>query len=257
MNINPFKKVKPEKVNTTESKFNKEKLRNNIIFMIRIYRDSKIMPPETGYSKLLLEQCDKIDPEHKLSERELVDKLMENPDDVVNAINETLEGDNIVSDKVIKEYIDKYYDVLRGMLASPEPGMWDQYEYQSQQMISILSAKKIEVFKACLQEKMDSDPTCPYFLKKMFVNTIGGPQRLPTNNDEEIAEEIMDMVCPGLQNERPEVFRALVDSLKWRGQEDLQRTLSNVKKTAPEKRKLRGRESCVFIETDETVHYVG
>jgi len=60
-----------------------------------------------------------------------------------------------------------------------------------------------------------------------------------------------------LQKERPEVFRALVDSLKWRGQEDLQRTLSSVKKTAPDKRHIRGRESCVFIETDETVHYVG
>ncbi len=256
--MNLFKKKKIDEIENkiTESKFDKEKLRKNIIFMIRVYRNSNIKPLETKYSKLLLEQCNKIDPEHKLSERELVDKLMDSGD-VINAIKEALEGDNLVPDEIIKEYIDKYYVVLCGVLVSPDPSMWDQYEYQSQQMISILSAKKMNIFKTYLQEKMDSDSTCPYFLKKMFINIIGGPQGAPTEKDEETAEEIMDMVCPGLQKERPEVFRALVDSLKWRGPEDLQRTLSSVKKTAPDKRHIRGRESCIFIETDENVHYVG
>ena len=256
--MNLFKKKKLNEIENkiTESKFDKEKLKKNIIFMIRVYRNSNIKPLETKYSKLLLDQCDKIDSEHKLSERELVDKLTDS-DDIINAIKEALECDILVPDEVIKEYLDKYYVVLRGVLASPDPNIWDQYEYQSQQMISILSANKMDIFKTYLQEKMENDPACPYFLKKMFINITGGPQGAPTENDEETAEEIMGMVCPGLQKERPEVFRALVDSLKWRGQEDLQRTLSSVKKTAPDKRHIRGRESCVFIETDETVHYVG
>lgn len=256
MSIFKKKKLKEIEEKITELKFDKEKLKKNIIFMIRVYRNSNIKPPETKYSKLLLDQCDKIDPEHKLAERDLVDKLIDS-EDVGKVFHEAaLEGDTLVPDEVMKEYIDKYYEVLRGVMVSPDPGSWDQYEYQSQQMISLLSATKIELFKKYLQEKMDSDASCPYFLKKMFILIIG-PQGAPTEKDEETAEEIMGMVCPGLQKERPEVFRALVDSLKWRGSEDLQRTLTSVKKTAPEKRHIRGRESCIFIETDEHVHYVG
>ena len=75
--------------------------------------------------------------------------------------------------------------------------------------------------------------------------------------EEKTAENIMRMACPGLEKDNKDVFRALVDSLKWRGSIELKRTLEAVEKTPPEKRKLRGRESCVFIETDETVHYVG
>jgi hypothetical protein len=251
-----FKKTKEtiEDMNT-ELKFDKERLRKNIIFLIRTYRDSKIKPPDSKYSRLLIEQCDKIDPEHKLSERDIVDKLMES--DIVKTINDALNDDILVPDEVIKGYIDKFYEVLRGVMASPDPHAYDDYEYQSQQLISILSLKKMDVFKSYLKEKMDSDPACPYFLKKVFLMTLGSPQHLPSDKDEETAEEIMSMVCPGLQAERPEVFRALVDSLKWRGKEDLQRTLTSVKKTSPEKRHLRGRESCIFIETDENVHYVG
>ena len=67
----------------------------------------------------------------------------------------------------------------------------------------------------------------------------------------------MRMVCPDLEKGNKDVFRALVDSLKWRGSIELKRTLDAVEKTPSDKRKLRGRESCVFIETEDTVHYVG
>lgn len=89
------------------------------------------------------------------------------------------------------------------------------------------------------------------------MNLLNPPKILPTKEDEEVAEEIMSLVCVGLKKSEPEVFRALVDSLKWRGKDYMNKTLEAVKKTPPEKRKLKGRESCVFIETDESVIYVG
>ena len=246
-----FKKKK-----TTDEKFEDEKKMKAAVFIIRMYRNEKLNLPHTKSSIILLDQCDKIDPDHKLSERELVELLFQS-EEVRNAVTSAFNEDNIVSDDVIREYIDKYYSLLRGVLSSPDPGVYDAYEYQSQQLISVLSLKKLDVFKTYLKSKMDGDPDCPYFVKKVYLDILQAPKTLPTEKDEKTAEEIMKMVCPGLKMHSPDVFRALVDSLKWRGGDELLKTLEQVKRTPPEKLHIRGRESCVFIETEHDVHYIG
>ncbi|MDP3352670.1 MAG: hypothetical protein Q8S44_02900, partial [Flavobacteriaceae bacterium] len=169
---------------------------------------------------------------------------------------EAANEDTLITGDMIREYIDRYYVLLRDVLSSPDPKVWDAYEYQSQQLISVCSIQKIDLFRTYLASKMDSDPTCPYYVKKTFLNFLN-IKDVPTVNDEETAEEIMDLVCPDLKKHSEEVWRALVNSLKWRGGDTLKETLEQVKKTPKEKRHLRGRESCLFIETDEGVHYVG
>jgi hypothetical protein len=245
-----FKKKK-----STDEKFEDEKRTKAAVFVIRMYRHEKLNLPPTKFSRILLAECDKIDPDHKLSERELVELLFQS-EEVINAVTSAFNEDNIVSDDVIREYIDKYYSLLRSVLSSPDPGVYDAYEYQSQQLISVLSSTKLDVFRTYLKSKMDSDPDCPYFVKKI-LNMLQSPVSPPTEKDEKTAEEIMKLVCPDLEKHSPDVLRALVDSLKWRGGAELLKTLEQVKRTPPEKRHIRGRESCVFIETEETVHYIG
>ena len=241
---------------SSDEKFEEEKKKRIAVQVIKLYRDEKLNIPHTKYSRIILDECDKIDPERKMSERELLDKLFQS-DEVKKALIEAGNEDSLISDDAIRTYVDQYYAILREVITSPDPNAWDAYEYQSQQLISVLTLKKVDVFRDYLIKNMDEDPTCPYFIKKTLLANLMSPRIIPTEQDEKTAEEIMGMVCPDLKKHNPEVFRALVDSLKWRGTEELAKTLENVKNTPKEKRHLRGRESCVFIETEERVHYVG
>lgn len=250
------------KKKSTDEKFEEEKKTRALTVIIRMFRSDNLKLPENKISKKLIEVCDKIDPDHKLAERELIKKLSESGEMV--GLLESLDENNVLPDETIKAYADRYYHLLREVLVSTEPGAWDAWEYQSQQFISILSQANSERIREYLKEILDSDPTCPYYIKKVFMDLLVVPRDSkgmasagPSRNDEKTAEKIMRMVCSNLEKTNPEVFRALVDSLKWRGTEDLQRTLAAVEKTPPEKRKLRGRESCVFIESEDSVHYVG
>ncbi len=253
-----------KKTKNTDEKFEQEKKERALTTIIRMFRNDKLNLPETDLSRAMVGFCDQIDPDHKMPERELIQKLGEREDisEYLAAINDS--GGEVLDDNTIKAYAEKYYSALREVLSSPDPAAWDAWEYQSQQTISVLSLKNINIFKYHIKNLMDTDTSCPFYVKKVFNELLFVPRDAegkastgPGRDEEKTAETIMRMVCPGLENSNKDVFRALVDSLKWRGSLELKRTLEAVEKTPSDKRKLRGRESCVFIETDETVHYVG
>lgn len=257
--MNLFKKNK-----TTDEKFEHEKKERALTTIIRMFRNDKLNLPETDLSRAMVGFCDQIDPDHKMPERELIQKLGEREDisEVLASIDAS--AGEVLDDNTIKAYAGKYYTLLREVISSPDSNAWDAWEYQSQQTVSILSLKNIGVFKEHLQNIMDTDESCPFYVKKVFTELLLVPRDAegkastgPTGDEEKTAEKIMRMVCPGLEKGNKDVFRALVDSLKWRGYIELKRTLDAVEKTPSDKRKLRGRESCVFIETEESVHYVG
>ncbi len=250
------------KKKTTDEKFEQEKKERALTIIIRMFRNDKLNLPETDMSRALIGFCDQIDPGHKMPERELIQKLGERED--VSEFLASINDGEVLDDNTIKAYAEKYYKVLREVLSSPDPNAWDAWEYQSQQTISILSLKNINIFKEHLKNIMDTDISCPFYVKKVFNELLLVPRTAdgrastgPTGDEEKTAEKIMRMVCPGLEKGNKDVFRALVDSLKWRGSIELARTLQAVEKTPSDKRKLRGRESCLFIETEDTVHYVG
>lgn len=257
--MNLFKKKK-----TTEEKFQEEREIRAIITIIRTFRDDKLKLPKTGISQVIIGICDKIDPDHKMPERELVQKIRESKDtaEILKSLND--EAD-ILDEATIKAYAERYYNLLWEVLSSPDPRAWDELEYHSQQKLAVLSLKTINIFKDYLLKIMDADKTCPFYVRKVFNDLMPGQPRDtegkayagPTEEEEKTAENIMRMVCPGLDKREKDVFRALVDSLKWRGSAELQRTLEAVNRTPPEKRKLRGRESCLFIEHEDSVTYVG
>lgn len=244
-----------ERKKTTDEKFEDDKKRKAIMTLLRIYRDDKFKIPRTEAGDKLIELCNILDPDKKLSEEQLISRLIDS--DEIQEVLKTLDTDNVLPDDCIKDYAEKYYASLIDIMQSPDSKAWDTHEFQSQQFISVMSLKNFNKFRDFLKQAMDADPKCPWFIKTQLMSLIMQPKNLPTKDDEETAEEIMNMVCTGLKMHSPEVFRALVDSLKWRGKNDLQRTLEAVKKTPPEKRKLKGRESCVFIESEDNVHYVG
>jgi len=253
-----------KKNKNTEEKFEQEKKDRALITIIRLFRNDKLKLPETDLSRAMIGFCEQIDPDHKMPERELIQKLGEREDISQHLASINANAGEVLDDNTIKAYAEKYYKVLREVLSSPDPAAWDAWEYQSQQTISILSLKNINIFKYYMKTIMDTDTSCPFYVKKVFNELLLVPRDVegkastgPTNEEEKTAETIMRMVCPDLEKGNKDVFRALVDSLKWRGSIELKRTLDAVEKTPSDKRKLRGRESCVFIETEDTVHYVG
>lgn len=257
--MNLFKKNK-----TTDEKFEQEKKERALITVIRMFRNDKLKLPETDLSRAMVGFCDQIDPDHKMPERELIQKLKEREDISEYLASLNASDGEVLDDNTIKAYAEKYYKILREVLSSPDPAAWDAWEYQSQQTVSVLSMKNTNVFRDHMKRIMETDESCPYYVKKVFNELLAVPRDAegkastgPTGDEEEMAENIMRMVCPGLEKGNKDVFRALVDSLKWRGSIELKRTLEAVEKTPTEKRKLRGRESCVFIEADDSVHYVG
>ena len=244
-----------EKQKSTDEKFEEDKKRKVILTLLRVYRDDKFKIPRTEAGDKLIELCNSLDPDKKMSEEQLLALLIVS--DEIQEFLKILDTDNVLPDDCIKAYAEKYYGSLIDVLSSPDSKAWDTHEFQSQQLISVLSLKNFNKFRDFLKQVMDDDPKCPWFVKNHLLGLLMQPKNLPTKEDEETADEIMSMVCVGLKKSSPEVFRALVDSLKWRGKDALHRTLEAVRKTSPVKRKLKGRESCVFIETDNGVHYVG
>lgn len=240
---------------STDEKFEEEKKRIVILTLLRMYRDDKFKIPRTEAGDKLVELCNRLDPDKKMSEERLLALLINSGE--MQEFLKTMDTDNVLPDDCIKAYVEKYYASLIEVLHSPDSSAWDTHEFQSQQLISVLSLKGFNKFKVFLKQVMDADPKCPWFVKNQLLNLVLAPKNLPTPEDEDTAEKIMSMVCPGLKKSNPEVFRALVDSMKWRGKENLEKTLDAVRKTPPEKRKIRGRESCVFIETEDNVHYIG
>ncbi|MDP3353461.1 MAG: hypothetical protein Q8S44_06955, partial [Flavobacteriaceae bacterium] len=63
-----------------EEKFEDDKRKRQGAWLIKMYRDEKLNLPHTKFSKIIIDECNKIDPERKLSERELIDMLFESKD---------------------------------------------------------------------------------------------------------------------------------------------------------------------------------
>jgi len=245
---------------STESKFEKEKVKNAICTVIHIYRNNKLNLPMGKEAEFLLAKVKEIDPEQKLSEREIVDKILADDNLRMEFIKELdKSGGNPISDEVLRKYAEEHYRILRNTMADPTPKSWDAQDYHTQQMLSIVNKDNAEKYFKIIMEIMDNDPTCPFFIKKSFKAFPFEPEKtkIPTKEDEELAEKIISAVNPKVERKTPDVYRALVDAIKWRGKEELEKTYKAVMKTPKEKRKLRGRESCLFIESDEGVHYIG
>jgi hypothetical protein len=224
-----------------------------------MYRNAKLDLPQNQFSIELVRIANEVDPNNTMPARELVDKVLE--DGKLISMANALPSLSL-PDEVIRDYAKEFYELTKAALYAKTSKELDAIEYQSQQMQSLLLSADNQKFIAKLGECVDKDKDAPYFLKK-FLNKIilaeplGGEKKEPSDEEELLAEKIIDLTCPRLDKKYPIVFRALVDSFKWRGKDELESTLNSIERTPPERRKLRGRESCLFIETDDRVHYIG
>ncbi len=112
--------------------------------------------------------------------------------------------------------------------------------------------KQIREFIPKLRDTLKNDPTVPYLVWRAFEvwvkvaldkATDEGVKTLKT----ELAQEIADLVEEDAKNQLPE---AIVRALQWRDPETLQEFKETVEKEKKAGRpvRMRGRESCLFLE---------
>jgi len=72
----------------------------------------------------------------------------------------------------IKAYAERYYNLLRKVLLLPEPNAWNAWEYQSQQLISVMSSKNFTTFRNYLINIIDADDTLDSYVKEIMFMGI-------------------------------------------------------------------------------------
>ena len=242
----------------TDEKWVQEKLGHTLKTLIWMNRNSQWKVPETPISKELMGWVQEVDPEGKMSELELSRQFLKDTPRM-GKFMEMFKKDQLISEEVLDKYAQEWYNNIKKCLSSTSAAEWDAAEYQGQQIAAVVSVNQAEALFKKVRTIMEADAACPFILRKLIFGFLTRPTAVPTptEEDEDTADKIIGLIKPELKKSDPDIYRALVDSLKWRGKKELTRTLAAVTKTPKERRKIRGRESCIFIESDEGVHYVG
>jgi len=151
--------------------------------------------------------------------------------------------------------VEKWADVLTGLAVAHNKDEADRYEAAIEDCLTpILSApiKQVREFYPKLLTALKSNPKVPFLVWRGYEIWID--QVLSKAPDEEIkqlktelAREITDMVEQDVKDQIPE---ALMRALQWRPAESLEKVKTAIVKAKDrgETPRLRGRESCLFLE---------
>jgi len=157
--------------------------------------------------------------------------------------------------------VKRWHTVVVGLATAHDKDEADRYEAAIEEcLVPILAApiKQIREFYPKLLASIKSDPTVPFLVWRSYE--IWVDMVLSKCQDEDIkqlktdlAKEISDLVEQDVKDQIPE---QLIRALQWRSGE----TLAEVKEAVIEAKKqghkprLRGRESCLFLEVGGTEH---
>lgn len=159
----------------------------------------------------------------------------------------------------VESLVDKWHYAVVELALAHDKDEADRVEASIEEcLMPILSApiKQVREFAGKLMERLKSDPKVPFLVWRGFeryVETViaaapdGEIKRLKT----EAATAIADLVEDDL---KPQLHTALVRALQWRSPEKLEEVKQVVaeEKAKGNKPRLRGRESCLFLEAGGT-----
>lgn len=155
----------------------------------------------------------------------------------------------------LSEFAKQWKDVLVKLSISHTREGIDQANYRTEDLFTGLYAmpvKQVREFYDLLVSELKSDESVPYFIWKTVEHwreqAVGMSQDVEAKMlQADLAGELAAVLEPILS---PQLKEALEDSLKWKSAETLTKVRSAVKEG--EKPKLKGRESCLFLEVAGT-----
>lgn len=159
----------------------------------------------------------------------------------------------------IDKMVEKWKAVVAGLATAHDKDEADRFEASIDECLSpILTApiKEIRVFATHLLIALKADPQIPFLVWRGYEAWV--ELVIDTAPDEEIktlktdlAKQIVDMVEEDAKSQLPE---AMIRALQWRSPEKLEEVKEVVEKEKKAGRsvRLRGRESCLFLEAGGT-----
>jgi len=171
------------------------------------------------------------------------------------------EGDDGVPDSKnpvqimdIDALVVRWVPIIRGLCVGHDKAEIDRCEFESQELLAPLLAcrvKQLREFFDKLCTALRSDPSIPLFVHTMFDAYNAGVVQKAADQDIKqlktaLAGEIADLVE---EQVRPDLKQALIGALQWRGERELTEVRDAVKNGA--KPRVRGRESCLFLEVPD------
>jgi hypothetical protein len=155
----------------------------------------------------------------------------------------------------LNEFARQWKDVLVKLSLSHTKEGIDQADYRMEDLFTGLLAmpvKQVRQFYDLLLSELKSDESVPYFIWKTVEHwkekAVGVSQDVEANMlQSELAADLAAVLEPVLS---PQLREALAGSLKWKPGEVLEKIKVAVE--AGEKPKLKGRESCLFLEVGKS-----
>jgi hypothetical protein len=158
--------------------------------------------------------------------------------------------------------VDKVVDLWRkaivGLAVAHDKDDADRWEAGIEECLTpMLTApvKQIREFSDKLMENLKADPEVPYLVWRAYEVWHAMMKKAPDDGIKELrrdlATQIVDLVEMDVKQQLPE---AMVRALMWRSPEKLEEVKKVVEseKAAGRSVKLRGRESCLFLEAGGT-----
>lgn len=159
----------------------------------------------------------------------------------------------------VNALVEKWHKMIVGLAVAHDKNEADRYEAAVEECLTpILAApiKQVREFYPRLLKSLKDDPKVPYLVWRSYEVWVDMVVSKAPDEDikqlkTDLAKEITAMVEQDVKDQIPE---ALVRALQWRSPEQLAKVKSALVETQArgEKSRLRGRESCLFLEVGGT-----
>lgn len=151
----------------------------------------------------------------------------------------------------VDDLVEQWIEAIVGMCLAHDKDTYDAHDAKADELLGpLLSApvKDIREFYVRLQAKMQADKRVPMIVWMGFeawgeVMVKNAPDEGVKRLKNKLAGEIADLVEKDIRDQIPEAIKR---ALRWRDAETLQAVKEKLEAGA--KPKLKGRESCLFLE---------
>ena len=154
----------------------------------------------------------------------------------------------------IAEMVPKWKRVVVGLATAHSKDEADRLEASVEELLTpLLTAPvaQIRQFSALLLMELKNDPAVPYLVWKAYEVWVDQMEKAPDGEvkglKEDLARQIVEMVEQDAKEQLPD---AMIRALMWRSPERLEevKTVVEQEKAAGRGVRLKGRESCLFLE---------
>jgi hypothetical protein len=158
----------------------------------------------------------------------------------------------------VDEFVKLWLDTIVGLCTAHDKDAVDRYEVQVEECLKPMlraPVKQLREFGPKLLAALKEDQRVPYLVWVAYEVWIAQMKDAPDEDIKELkadlAKQVVDLV---IEDARRDLPHAMVLALQWRSPEKLQKTKEVVERerAAGRPARVRGRESCLFLEVGGT-----